>query len=164
MWVMPRKDKRDTNAEDKFICPACMAKWYKKYEYKNMVYVPNNVFPRVDVTFNDGRVLGFDINTPRHESDVPDELWNKIDICVQKYREELYKKACIDVSVLDTWDENKMIATFGDGTKYELEFRYHAQNGLQYKPDDVKKLTQDQIQRINTWLRDNNITNYYIRG
>lgn len=94
--------------------------------------------------------------------DVPEIFNETLKPFIEKHNAEVAKRGCSDIQVIDTWDENKIVVTFCDGSKYELAYKMTVNNGLQYKPDDLSKLSKEQIDGVNLYMTNKGLQKFYI--
>lgn len=148
-------------------CKNCIDKWRKHYEIADLEVIPGDMSSGVPggskVKFKDGRVEIYQIGSLNKELvDIPDEFFEEVKKYHQAYWAEEQKKKCTDIQVVDTWDTQQIIFAFGDGKTYTVSFRVTT-DGIKYNPEEVRKISADQINRINAELKDRGWYKYYIR-
>lgn len=94
--------------------------------------------------------------------EIPKIFHDTIRPFVKKYYDDLAAKEIKDLTIEDTYDKQVIHVEFNSGKKYDVNFKIGTSGNIIYNPADMKKLSDEEISKINDKLRDLGYYNHKI--
>lgn len=145
-------------------CSKCLEKYERHWEIKDVLEIIPTGTSGTGVAkciFADGSTREVPYGHSSNNG-IPEDFHEQLAPYRQKHHEAQRAKECTAFDITDTFDEQHVTCVFGDGAKYTLNFKASLDE-VRYNPKDLKKLTEDQINRINLRILDLGLGKFYIR-
>lgn len=146
-------------------CPRCIEKYKKYWTISNVLEITSTStigIGKAKCKFADGSIREYTYGSTS-TTGIPEYFYEQLAPYRQAYRDELEKKKCTNVEITDTYEEQYITCTFGDGKSYRLEYKTSVEQGIRYNPKSLEVLEDEQISKINILLQDRGLQNFYIK-